>query len=79
MRAMLAEKFGGYRDLKLADIPNPAVSGGQVLVRMTAAGVTPVDYTILSVDTLEPRRHWCSAMRVPVSSRTPASPGSLWE
>src|SRR6202045_2337566 len=48
MRAMLAEKFGGYRDLKLADIPKPAVSDGRVLVRLTAAGVTPLDYTILS-------------------------------
>jgi NADPH:quinone reductase len=48
MRAMLAEKFGGYRNLKPADIPKPAVSGGRVLVRMTAAGVTPLDHTILS-------------------------------
>jgi NADPH2:quinone reductase len=48
MRAMLAKEFGGYRDLKLAEIPKPAVSGGRVLVRMTAAGVTPLDHTILS-------------------------------
>src|SRR6202166_1403487 len=48
MRAMLAEKFGGYRDLKLANIPKPAVSDGRVLVRLTAAGVTPLDHTILS-------------------------------
>src|SRR6202048_4548502 len=48
MRAIVAEQFGGYRDLKLAEIPKPAVSGGRVLVRMTAAGVTPLDHTILS-------------------------------
>jgi NADPH:quinone reductase len=47
MRAILAEAFGGYRNLKLADIPKPVVSDGRILVRMTAAGVTPLDHTIL--------------------------------
>jgi NADPH2:quinone reductase len=48
MRAMLAQEFGGYRDLKLADIPKPAASDGRILVRITGAGVTPLDHTILS-------------------------------
>jgi NADPH2:quinone reductase len=48
MRAIAAERFGGYQDLKLADIPKPTVSNGRVLVRITAAGVTPLDHTILS-------------------------------
>ncbi len=48
MRAMQAEAFGGYGDLKLTDIPKPVVSDGRVLVHMTAAGVTPLDHTILS-------------------------------
>src|SRR5215470_6783990 len=48
MRAIVAEEFGGYQSLKPADIPKPSVSDGRVLVRMTAAGVTPLDYTILS-------------------------------
>jgi NADPH2:quinone reductase len=48
MRAMRAEGFRGYEDLKLADIPKPALSEGRVLVRITAAGVTPLDHTILS-------------------------------
>ena len=48
MRAMRAEAFGGYQDLKLTDIPSPALSDGRVSVRMTAAGVTPLDHTILS-------------------------------
>jgi NADPH:quinone reductase len=48
MRAIVAEEFGGCQNLKLADIPKPAVSDGRVLVRMTAAGVTPLDHTILS-------------------------------
>ena len=36
------------KQLKLVDLPKPAVTDGKVLVRMTAAGVTPLDYTILS-------------------------------
>jgi NADPH:quinone reductase len=48
MRAMRAEKFSGYEGLKIVDLPKPAVSEGKVLLRMTAAGVTPLDHTILS-------------------------------
>ena len=48
MRAMRAEQFSGYEGLKLVDLPKPAVSDGKVLLRMTAAGVTPLDHTILS-------------------------------
>src|SRR5260370_6203796 len=48
MRAMTAEGFNGYQDLKLADIPKPAVSDGRVLVRIKAAGVTPLEHTVLS-------------------------------
>jgi NADPH2:quinone reductase len=45
---MKAEKFSGYKALKLVELPKPAVTDGKVLVRMTAAGVTPLDQTILS-------------------------------
>jgi hypothetical protein len=48
MRAMRAEAFSGYNDLKLVDIAKPSVSDGRVLVRITAAGVTPLEHTILS-------------------------------
>src|SRR6476660_2911845 len=48
MRAMRAEGFSGYKDLKLVDIPKPSVSNGRVVIRITAAGVTPLDHTILS-------------------------------
>src|ERR1700756_136743 len=48
MRAMRAEAFNGYEGLKLVDLPKPAVTDGKVLGRMTAAGVTPLDQTILS-------------------------------
>jgi NADPH:quinone reductase len=48
MRAMRAEGFRGYQDLKLVDIPKPSLSDGRVLVRLIAAGVTPLEHTILS-------------------------------
>jgi NADPH:quinone reductase-like Zn-dependent oxidoreductase len=48
MRAIRAETFSGYQGLKLTDLPKPAVTKGKVMVRITAAGVTPLDHTILS-------------------------------
>src|SRR3984893_6354134 len=48
MRAMRAETFSGYQGLKLIELPKPAITDGKVLVRMTAAGVTPLDHTILT-------------------------------
>jgi NADPH2:quinone reductase len=48
MRAMRAEEFTGYEGLKLVDLVKPAVTDGKVLVRITAAGVTPLDRTSLS-------------------------------
>jgi NADPH2:quinone reductase len=45
---MRAETFSGYEGLKLVELPKPAVTDGKVLVRMIAAGVTPLDHTILS-------------------------------
>ena len=50
MRAMRAERFSGYEALRLVDLPKPAVTDGKVLVRITAAGVTPLDHTILVGD-----------------------------
>jgi NADPH2:quinone reductase len=47
MRAMRAEQFSGYEALKLVELPKPAATDGKVLVRVTAAGVTPLDHTIL--------------------------------
>jgi NADPH2:quinone reductase len=45
---MRAENFTGYEGLKLVDLPKPVARDGRVLLRMTAAGVTPLDHTILS-------------------------------
>ena len=48
MRAMTAEEFSGYKGLKRVDLPKPAGTHGKVPLRITAAGVTPLDHTILS-------------------------------
>ncbi len=45
---MRAESFTGYGALKLVEIPKPISADGRVRVRITAAGVTPLDHTILS-------------------------------
>ena len=47
MRAVRAEAFTGYGDLKLVQVEKPIQIDGRVLVRITAAGVTPLDHTIL--------------------------------
>jgi NADPH:quinone reductase len=48
MRAMRAQAFTGYSDLKLVEAAKPSRTEGRVLVRITAAGVTPLDHTILT-------------------------------
>jgi NADPH:quinone reductase len=48
MRAIEAETFSGYGGLRQIELPEPQPAKDRVLVRVTAAGVTPLDYTILA-------------------------------
>ncbi len=48
MRAIEAETFSGYGGLRQTELPKPQLAKDKVLVRVTAAGVTPLDHTILS-------------------------------
>src|SRR5438132_3323135 len=48
MRAIEAQTFSGYGGLRQIELPKPQPAKSRVLVRVTAAGVTPLDYTILS-------------------------------
>ena len=48
MMAIEAASFSGYGGLRQTESPRPQAAEGRVLVRVTAAGVTPLDYTILS-------------------------------
>jgi NADPH2:quinone reductase len=43
MRALRIHKFGGHDNLKLESIPVPSFSDSEVLVRVNAAGINPVD------------------------------------
>jgi NADPH2:quinone reductase len=67
MRAMRARGFNGHGDLEPVDLPKPEVSSGKVLVRMTAAGVTPLDYTILSGQHTRRRPRWFWGTKEPAS------------
>jgi NADPH:quinone reductase len=48
MRAIEAETFSGYGGLRQIELPKPQPARDRVLLRVTAAGVTPLDHTILS-------------------------------
>jgi NADPH:quinone reductase-like Zn-dependent oxidoreductase len=48
MRAIEAKTFSGYGGLRQTELPKPHPARDRVLVRVTAAGVTPLDHTILS-------------------------------
>lgn len=48
MKAILVKEFGGPEVLQLADVPDPIVGPGQVLVRAHAIGVNPVETYIRS-------------------------------
>jgi len=48
MKAIRVEQFGDPGVLRLADVPEPRPSAGQVLVRLRAAGVNPVETYIRS-------------------------------
>jgi NADPH2:quinone reductase len=46
MKAVYIDKFGGPDELKLAKLPVPALGEDQVMVRVSHAGVNPVDWKI---------------------------------
>jgi NADPH2:quinone reductase len=47
MRAIEAKTFSGFGGLQRVELAKPQPSKDKVLVRVSAAGVTPLDYTIL--------------------------------
>lgn len=46
MRAVYYEQFGGSDVLQVGDLPGPAPASGEVLIRINAASVNPVDWKI---------------------------------
>jgi NADPH:quinone reductase-like Zn-dependent oxidoreductase len=48
MKAVVLHEYGGPDKLKYEDVPDPVASEGQVLVRMAATSVNPIDYKMRS-------------------------------
>lgn len=46
MRAIAIDRFGGAETLRAVDLPRPRPARGEVLLRVVAAGVNPVDWKI---------------------------------
>lgn len=44
MRAVIQERYGPPEDLRLVEVDKPAIGDGDVLVRVRAAGVNPLDW-----------------------------------
>jgi NADPH:quinone reductase-like Zn-dependent oxidoreductase len=50
MKAFVVERYGGADSVRAADVPDPRVGAQDVLVRIGAAGVNPVDLKIRNGD-----------------------------
>ncbi len=44
MRAVAIREFGGPEQVKLTDLPRPKPGRGEILIRVVAAGVNPIDW-----------------------------------
>jgi NADPH2:quinone reductase len=63
MRAIRVHEFGGPEVMKLETVPDPVAGSGQIVVRVRAVGVNPVDYYMRSGV-------------YPIRPQTPYTPGS---
>src|SRR3981081_2607513 len=48
MKAVVLHEYGGPDKLKYEDVPDPVPTEGQVLVRVAATSVNPIDYKMRS-------------------------------
>ena len=64
MKAIVIEGYGGPDRLVLRERPDPKPGAGEILVRVRAAGVNPVDWKIRRGD-----------LRMFLQSRLPLYPG----
>jgi NADPH2:quinone reductase len=46
MKAMILNSFGGPESFELSDVPKPVAHAGQVLVRVHATSINPLDYQV---------------------------------
>src|ERR1700738_1314289 len=48
MKAVVLHEYGGPDKLKYEDVPDPVAKEGQVLVRVAAASINPIDFKLRS-------------------------------
>ncbi|MFI9413953.1 NADP-dependent oxidoreductase [Nocardia gamkensis] len=48
MKALLARSYGRLNELEIADVPRPEPAAGQLLVRVQAAAVNPIDIALIT-------------------------------
>lgn len=46
MKALVLKRYGGNGQIEFADIPRPIIGSDEILVRVHAAGLNPIDYMI---------------------------------
>ncbi len=46
MKAIRVHEYGGPEQLRLEEVPQPKAQSGQVLVRISASSVNPIDYKL---------------------------------
>ena len=74
MRAIQQKEFGGPEVLELVELPVPEAGDGEVLIRVSRAGMNFADTHQRRNDYLAASScRWSPAARWPASARTPAS------
>ena len=48
MRAVVLHEYGGPEKLKIEDVPDPVAGDGEILVRVAAASINPIDFKLRS-------------------------------
>ena len=48
MKAVVLHEYGGPNKLRYEDVPDPVAGQGQVLIRVAASSVNPIDYKMRS-------------------------------
>jgi NADPH:quinone reductase-like Zn-dependent oxidoreductase len=46
MKALVLKRYGGSDQIEFADIPRPLIKPDEILVRVHAVGLNPIDYMI---------------------------------
>ncbi len=64
MKAFIVDKYGKDATLRAGELPDPVIGDGDVLVRIHAAGVNPLDSKIMAGEFQTP-----AALQDPVRSR----------